>query len=181
MINKKILLAALLICSSSAHALGPRILTPVDGIYEPMTTNNFNSGGGIFSAVSAGRELQKSIYVCAGNGSAKTPGKLINGNCYYANNGDEHKNTSYYMLSSANFFGGYKWVRADTLSAGARAITTRDWDAGNYLYHCQYMETPLESRVGKYLPGTGKCYWGYFGDEKNSTDASRFNILVPNN
>jgi hypothetical protein len=183
MINKKIYLSlAIAFSTFSVFASGPTSLNPIDGYY--LSSNNYNLSGSVPdpSWVSGGRENGNYVYVCAGNGSAKTPGKLINGKCYYANNGDEHRNTTYHILINQGILANYRWMKASEMSPGASAITTRDWDAGDYIYHC--LANPSlngNDYVGKYLPGTGKCYWSYYGDEKSTSDASKFKILIPNN
>lgn len=169
------LFTSLILVTASANALGPRNLTPQDAQYISMTKTEFNSGtSGSSQAVYAGQEGSYSVHVCAGNGSALTPGKLVKGNCYYANNGEEHRNSNYFMLVNDN----YTWKRASSMPEGSTAITTRDWDAGDFLYHCRTIKNG-KTFAGKYLPGTGKCYYGYKGDEKDVTDAGTFDILVP--
>jgi len=170
----KWLSVSLILATASANALGPRSLTPQDAQYISMTTAEFKDNIHLWAmAVYAGEERGHSVYVCAGNGSALTPGKIVKGNCYYANNGDERRNSNYFMLVNDN----YMWQRASSLPEFSTAITTRDWDAGDFLYHCRTFKD-RKAFAGKYLPGTGKCYYGYNGSEIPVTNANTFDILV---
>jgi len=112
-----------------------------------------------------------------------TPGKLVRGHCYYPNHGDEHQDSSYHYLKPNTYF----WKTASNMNNGDRAVSTGEWDAGGYVYHCRTNPTysqwigefPKSTRVGKYVPGTGTCYFGWYGDETKVTEPFLFEILIP--
>jgi len=178
MIIKKCIFLGIILTSSASHALGPRTLTPIDATYSPMNKQDFHYviayGEGVY--VGSERWPNYETFVCAGLHN-KTPGKLVNGYCYYPSHGDEKKNSTYFMLIDKS----YQWKLASLVLDGDKAITSRAWDGGDYSYHCRYttpQERGGETFSGKYLPGTGACYYANNGDEIKIKDENKFDILI---
>lgn len=182
----------LLLVATSVLAGGPTNLSPYDGEYRAMNVDTYRLLGMsdtantnyLLGGVYAGQEFHTqttpgwATYVCAGNGSALTPGKLVKGYCYWPNNSDEKRDETYHYLVANN----YEWKRADSVANGDSAVTSRDWDAGSYIYHCRaydHFSYADKVKVGKYVPGTGKCYWGWFDEEYSESNPFWFDILVP--
>jgi len=179
---KSLLIASIFLNSYSALAQGPK-LNPLYVQPKLYSKHQYNQGNGVwdlrFKGVKyAGIEYnpQYESYICASKGG-KTPGKLVNGYCYYPSGGDERKNSQYYIYDHSN---NTIWKDAWLINDGRYAPSTYSRDGGDLSYFCRYRDLSGDGSMypGKYLPGRGACYYANNGDEIKITDPYRYEILV---
>jgi len=122
------------------------------------------------------------IGVCTDTTSRRVAGKLLSdGLCYVEWKGKIHANSDFYYLpSGGDTIGGWTPIYKGYQLDGSE-ITNGGRDDGEYVYHCMIENansrvSPIKT-LGKYIPGTGKCYYGQ-GVNRKSVKLDDFNYSL---